>query len=215
MNNMLHPSRHDTSKYGNGLGKTVWLWPAVLPLLLLAYWLTSSVVVATLIPSIIATLPTLRTGWWLRAYELSLGHRARAQALWYFHLADALWMAAASALTTVVILIVISARMGIQPDMSKFATAMLTIAVGVALTTFVGLYATYHAWRRGIRVWVHPNTMQWAGGIEGKLATLIVRPHCCQSLPMPELQGLFWPNSLATAGPRKSDRASLLKSEYP
>lgn len=155
---------------------TVWLWPAVLPILLLVYWLTSSVVVATLIPSVIAALPALRTGCWLRAYELSLGCRTRANALWYFYLANALWLAAASAFGTVVILIIISSRIGVQPDMTKFATAMLTIASGVGLTTLIGLYAAYHAWRHSIRVWVHPNTFQWASGIEEKLARLTFQP---------------------------------------
>ncbi len=173
---MLHRDYQDASQRDDGLGKTVWLWPAVLPILLLIYWLTSSVFVATLIPSVIAAFPALRTGWWLRAYELSLGYRMRANALWYFYLADALWLAAASAFATVVILIVINTRIGIQPDMTKFATAMLTIASGVVLTTLIGLYAAFQAWRHSIRVWIHPKTHQWTGGVEEKLSRLAFQP---------------------------------------
>ncbi len=176
LNNILHRTHQDAPSRDRGLGKTVWLWPAVLPILVLVYWLTSSVVVATLIPSVIAALPALRTGWWLRAYELSLGCRTRANVLWYFYLADALWQAAASAFVTVVILIIINMRIGIQPDMTKFATAMLTIAGGVYLTTLIGLYAAFYAWRHSIRVWIHPKTHQWTGGVEEKLCLLVFQP---------------------------------------
>jgi hypothetical protein len=173
---MLHDNYLDAPTRGRGLGMTVWLWPAVLPILLLIYWLTSSVVVATLIQSVIAALPALRTGWWLRAYELSLGCRTRANTLWCFYLADALWLAAASAFATVVILIVINTRIGIQPDMTKFATVMLTIAGGVGLTTLIGLYAAFDAWRHSIRVWIHPKTHQWTGGVEEELSRLAFQP---------------------------------------
>lgn len=173
---MLHKTYLDAPSRDRGLGMTVWLWPTVLPILLLVYWFTSSVVVATLIPSVIAALPALRTGWWLRAYELGLGCRTRANALWYFYVADALWLAAASAFATIVILIIINTRIGIQPDMTKFATAMLTITGGVGLTTLIGLYAAFHAWRHSIRVWIHPKTHQWTGGVEEKLCRLVFQP---------------------------------------
>ncbi len=166
----------DAPARGRGLGTTVWLWPAVLPILLLIYWLTSSIVVATMIPSVIAALPALRTGWWLRAYEMSHGDRNRANTLWYFYLADALWLAAASAFASVVILVIISFIIGIQPDMTKFATAMLTIAGGVGLTTFIGLYAAFRAWRHSIRVWVHPKTYRWTNGAEEMLSRLTFHP---------------------------------------
>jgi len=137
---MLPSDNKDAPKRGDGLGLTIRLWPAVL---LVIYWLTSSVVVATLIPSVITALPALRTGWWIRGYELRLGCRTRANTLWCFYLADALWLSAASAFTTVLILIIINAKIGIQPNMTKFATAMLIIAGGVVLTTLIGLYASY------------------------------------------------------------------------
>lgn len=173
---MWHTDSQDASKRSDGLGKTVWLWPAVLPALLLLYWLTSSVVVATLIPSVIAALPALRTGWWIRGHELSLGCRIRANILWYFYLADALWLAAATAFTTVLILILISSQIGIQPNMTKFATAMLTIAAGVVMTTLIGLYAAFCAWRNPIRVWVHPKTYQWTRGVDEMLYRLTFQP---------------------------------------
>jgi hypothetical protein len=132
--------------------------------------------VATLIPSVITALPALRTGWWIRGYELRLGRRTRAHTLWFFYLADALWLSAASAFATVLILIIINSKFGIQPNMTKFATAMVIIAVGVVLTTIIGLYASYVAKRNSIRVWVHPKTYQWTNGVEEKLGRLAFRP---------------------------------------
>lgn len=160
----------------NESGVSVWLWASVLPTLLVIYWLTASVIVATLIPSVLAALPALRTGWWIRGYELSRGCRIRAKALWCFYLADALWLAAASAFLTLIALVIISDVMGIQPDMTRFATVMLTIAGGVSLTTAIGFYATYYAWRYSIRVWIHPKTYQWTGGNETKLSQLVFQP---------------------------------------
>ena len=173
---MLPTDNKDASTRGDGLGLTIWLWPAVLPVLLVIYWLTSSVVVATLIPSVITAIPALKTGWWIRGYELRLGCRTRANTLWFFYLADALWLSAASAFTTVLILFFINAKIGIQPNMTKFATAMLIIAGGVVLTTLIGLYASYLAWRNSIRVWVHPKTYQWTNGVEEKLCRLAFEP---------------------------------------
>ena len=173
---MLPTDFQDASNRGDGLGLTIWLWPAVLPILLILYWLTSSVVLATLIPSVITALPALRTGWWIRSFELSLGCRTRAHTLWFFYLADALWLSAASALITVLILIMINAKFGIQPNMTKFATAMLIIVGGVVLTTLIGLYAAYLAWRNSIRVWVHPKTYQWTNGVKERLCRLAFQP---------------------------------------
>ncbi len=158
-------------------GVTAWLWPFVLPLMLLIYWLTSSLVIATLIPSIQAALPALKSGVWIRAYERRLGRNTRGSVLFLFYVADALWLSAAAALLTVFVLVFLGGWLGIQPNMTKFVTAMLTIASGVGATTLIGLFAVVRAWKNFIRVWVHPRTYGWCRGSETQLSRLVFVPN--------------------------------------
>ncbi len=60
--------------------------------------------------------------------------------------------------------------------MTKFATAMLIIALGVMLTSLIGLGSSYNARRNSIRVWIHPRTYQWAHGNPQNLSRLSFQP---------------------------------------
>ncbi len=154
----------------------IWLWSLLFPISLAIYWLTSSVVLAALLPSIRAAGPTLQTGWWVRWYERNSARKIRGTILWWFHVADALWLAAAASFVTVVFLAVIENRPGKQPDMDRFVTCMLMIVVGIGLSTMLGLYLTILAWHHSVRVWVHPRTLSWCQGNCQLLAHLSFRP---------------------------------------
>lgn len=154
----------------------IWLWSLLFPISLAIYWLTSSVVLAALLPSIRAAGPTLQTGWWIRWYERSTAKPIRGAILWWFHVADALWLAAAAAFVTVVFLAIIETRFGRKPDMDRFVTCMLTIVFGIGLSTIIGLYLAILAWYRSVRVWIHPRTLCWCQGNCQLLAHLSFRP---------------------------------------
>ena len=53
---------------------------------------------------------------------------------------------------------------GKPPKMDRFAVTMTVLAVGVSLTTLVGLAATMAAAVTGVRVWVHPRLRELVHG---------------------------------------------------
>ena len=168
--------RYDRKKSSEVSSTGIWLWSLLFPLSLAVYWLTSSVVLAALLPSIRAAVPTLQTGWWIRWYELNSARPIRGFILWWFYVADALWLASAASFMTVVFLVVIETRFGKQPDMNRFVTGMLMIVVGIGLNTLLGLYLAILAWHHSVRVWIHPKTLRWCQGNCELLAHLSFHP---------------------------------------
>ncbi len=156
--------RSDKKTPSGEVATGIWLWSLLFPISLAIYWLTSSIVLAALLPSIRMAVPTLQAGWWIRWYERSYARRTRGTILWLFHVAAALWLASAASLVTVVFLAMIEARFGKQPDMNRFVTGMLMIVFGIGSSTLIGLPASFLALRNSVRVWVHPKTLRWCQG---------------------------------------------------
>ena len=154
----------------------IWLWSLLFPISLAIYWLTSSVVLAALLPSIRMAVPTLQAGWWIRWYERSCSRQTRGTILWLFHVAAALWSASSASLVTVMFLVIIEAHFGKQPDMNRFVTGMLMIVFGIGLSTLIGLSASFLALRHSVRVWVHPKTLRWCQGNCELLPNLTFQP---------------------------------------
>ena len=168
--------RSEKKEFSEESATGIWLWSLLFPISLAIYWLTSSVVLAALIPSIRMAVPTLQTGWWIRWYERSCARRTRGTVLWLFHVAAALWLASAASFVTVMFLGIIEARFGKQPDMNRFVTGMLMIVFGIGLSTLIGLYASFLALRYSVRVWVHPKTLIWCVGNCELLTHLTFQP---------------------------------------
>ncbi len=154
----------------------LWFVACVLPLLIAIYWMTTSIAVASLIPAVQAALPALKTGLWIRAYECHCGRAKRGRLLFLFYVADALWLSAASAAMTILTLAILASWFGWQPNLTRVATALLTVASATLATTLLGLAASYLAWRSALRVWVHPRTFRWCQGNASQLPHLHLQP---------------------------------------
>lgn len=159
------------------------LWRFVLPAVVVVYFVTGSIIVAAILPSLKSALPTVQSGLWLYrsrgerlmaiADEAKRKRRQRCNRLVLMgFLATACWQCAAAAAVTVLGLVLLASWVGRQPDMSHFIATMLILASGVAATTILGLFVIAGAWRQRIRLWIHPNIYRWCEGDTRQLVNL-------------------------------------------
>lgn len=150
------------------LGKFALMLAIAVVLLLL----TDNAAVAAALPSINAGRKSIISGIWV----LSTDQRhSRARICAAFLFATGCWRAAAAALISVIVFVAVFHLNGNPPNMGRFAVTMTVLAVGVSLTTFVGLVATMAAAVTGVRVWVHPRLREL---VQGELENAVhLAPH--------------------------------------
>jgi hypothetical protein len=120
---------------------------------IVVFLVSNNLFVGAVLPSIRAGWRSFRTGLWI----LQSDHRrSRARICFAFCIATAFWQAAAAALGSVIVFVIVAHFTGNAPNMNRFAATMLQLSSGVALTTVVGLAASIAAATANIRVWVHP-----------------------------------------------------------
>jgi hypothetical protein len=106
-------------------------------------------------------------GWWVLRID---PHPQRARACLLFQLATAAWQVAAAAFGSVLLMALVSAALGKDPNMDKFAATMLMLSGGVSLSTLLGIAALLMALGSGVRVWSHPKLRsEWEETENGQL----------------------------------------------
>ena len=145
------------------------LIPAVALLLL-----TDNVAVAAALPSINAGSKSFISGIWILSTDQQ---HLRARICAAFLFATGCWRAAAAALISVIVFVAVFHLFGKPPNLERFAVTMTILAVGVSLTTFVGLAATMAAAVTGVRVWVHPRLHELLHGELENAAHLAPNDH--------------------------------------
>jgi hypothetical protein len=118
------------------------------------FLLTNGPIAGAVLPSIRAGWGSFRTGFWVLHSDQYV---SRARICAAFCIATAFWQAAAAALVSVLVFVIVVNLGGNAPDMQGFGATMISFTCGVALTTIVGLMAAIAAMIAGIRVWVHPR----------------------------------------------------------
>ena len=101
------------------------------------------------------------SGWWLlRSDPL----RPRARACFWFYAAASLCKICAFATGAMLLCgALVSQQAGIQPP-RQFIVAGTTMFVALGLSAIVGLMAVVTAWKRRLKVWVHPRVRRACGG---------------------------------------------------
>jgi len=117
------------------------------------------------LPCALAAWKSFRCGFWLLRSDPVA---ARGRACCWFCLAVGCWKATATALAVVLILmgieIMTGLRIPVQQALKEANFALLIMAVGVSLSTLIGIIAIALALRGKVRVWVHPGLRQRCHG---------------------------------------------------
>jgi len=120
----------------------------------LVYLATNVAFAGAVMPSIYAGWSSFRTALWIFQNDQ---HKVRARICSAFCVATGFWHAAAGAVISLVVFMFVTEVVGKKPDMEQFAATMIVLAIGIVLTTVIGLAAAISAAKRGTRVWIHPR----------------------------------------------------------
>ena len=126
----------------------------LLALGVVAFVMTGQPLIGILLPSIRASWRSLQTAIWLVCFDRP---RSRGVICGLFCVATGCWKIAASALLSLVCMMVFFYLTAVAPNMDRFAAVMTTLTIGVVMTSALGLMASVAAWAVGLRVWVHPD----------------------------------------------------------
>ncbi len=125
----------------------------------LVYLATNVFIAGTVMPSVYASWSSFRTARWIARVDQN---EARARVCSAFCVATGFWHATAAAVISLVVFAFATEAVGKKPDMEQFAVTMITLVIGVVLTSAIGLKAAISAARKEIRVWVHPRLRELA-----------------------------------------------------
>ncbi|MBB73523.1 MAG: hypothetical protein CMJ75_03300 [Planctomycetaceae bacterium] len=131
-----------------------WQLVILIALGVVAFVVTGRPLVGILLPSIRASWRSLQTAIWLVRVDCP---RSRDVICGLFCAATGCWKIAASSLASVVCMLVYFYFTAVAPNMNRFGAVMTTLMIGVALTSALGLLASFASWAVGLRVWVHPD----------------------------------------------------------
>ena len=144
----------------------------LLALGVVAFVMTGQPLIGILLPSIRASWRSLQTAIWLVRFDRP---RSRGVICGLFCVATGCWKIAASALLSLVCMMVFFYLTAVAPNMDRFAAVMTTLTIGVVMPSGLGLMASVAAWAVGLRVWVHPDlpdmldkARQWSAAEPGQ-----------------------------------------------
>lgn len=142
-----------------------WVWPYMVAATVVLFWLTSSISLSVVLPSLKAAVPALQSAAWLYRHESERpGNGVRAGALVILYVAAGLWRAAAAAFLGVVVLILLANQFGLQPNRVRAEVLLKTLFCCIGATCIVGLVGIAMAWKANVKLWVHPRIFFNCGG---------------------------------------------------
>ena len=142
-----------------------WIWPFIIPTVVVIYLLTSSLAVSAILPSLKAAVPALRSATWLYQHESRLPHNGlRTASLFLMYVATGIWKAAYTAMFSMLGLGVAAVQFGARPEIPRIEALLITMTLCIGATCIVGLAATAAAWKSQVKLWVHPGIFAWCGG---------------------------------------------------
>jgi len=118
------------------------------------YLWTRHPLLAALLPWLHGGWATFSTGLWIVRVDPL---RRRAWTCFSFYLAVACWKAAATALASIVLLALLAARFGVQPNENEIIASLLTLVAGLVLNSLIALVAVVAALCCRVRVCVRAN----------------------------------------------------------
>lgn len=133
------------------------------------FLVTGKLIAGAILPAIYAGWSSFRTAWWILCSDHNI---ARRRICATFCIATGFWKVSASAFSSVITFLIVAHFTGNPPDMQRFATTMITLTSGVALTTLVGLVAAISAAYTRTLVWVHPRLREITDGELNEAANL-------------------------------------------
>jgi hypothetical protein len=151
-------SRSELASDMDCAGRFRWLaWPVAILVAIMVHQVTGSPIAAASLLAVHAGWKSFRCGLWLKSVDPVL---ARAWACFWFYLATAFWKAAAWALATVFLFVVVAIVAGQPPGEEEIIMEFFVLGGGICLSTAIGILALASALRGGVRVWVHSNVRE-------------------------------------------------------
>lgn len=124
---------------------------------LLFFFGTQSVITGTVVPAVLAAWPAFVSAFWVRRAD---ENRVRGQVCFLLLLTTGLWNGAVSGLITILAALLAVDFLKIPIAWPQVAPSFVLLFAGMLLSSLLGVFPFFLAWRHGLKVWVHPEIGQ-------------------------------------------------------